>query len=82
MSRAISEVVIILIKFSLEDNQSKTTTQKLKLTLYYLSIVVFGNLLMFILMTYNFGIIMALILGNMIGFFLFGLNSKNREMHA
>ena len=41
------------------------------LTLIYTLIVFMSYLLMFILMTYNFGVIMAVILGNALGYLLF-----------
>jgi hypothetical protein len=41
------------------------------LTLLYTVIVFMSYLLMFILMTYNFGVIMAVILGNTVGYCLF-----------
>lgn len=77
-----TKYIRILITFSLEEADKKTTKQKLKLTLYYFFIVFFGNLLMFILMTYNFGIILALLFGNALGFFLFGFDNKSRSQVA
>ena len=47
------------------------------MTTYYLTIILVSHLIMFILMSYNLGIIIAVIIGNGIGFFLFGFNFNN-----
>lgn len=49
---------------------------KLIHTAMYMSVVFYAYLIMFILMTYNFGIIMMVILGNSVGYFLFGFPEK------
>lgn len=50
------------------------------LTLLYTIIVLMSYLLMFILMTYNFGVIMAVILGNAVGYLLF-FNIKPKRLN-
>jgi len=58
-------------------NKNKITlNSRINLTLYYTSIVFFSHFLMFLMMTYNLGIIIALILGNMVGYFIFGFKKQ------
>ncbi len=55
-------------------------TNRLFLTLLYTVIVFMSYLLMFILMTYNFGVILMVILGNTVGYCLFfTLKSKKQS---
>jgi len=51
--------------------------ERINSTLYYTSIVFLSHFLMFLLMTYNLGIIISLIIGNMIGYFIFGFKNLN-----
>lgn len=76
--------IILLTYFSREEAASiyTSTWDKLKLTLYYTIIVIMSNLLMFLMMTYNFGIIMAVIIGNAIGFMIFGIDNKLENMSS
>ena len=65
----------------LDSGKSNTNSQvhiatKLKLMALYGSIVFYSYLVMFLLMTYNFGVIMSVIFGNAIGYFLFGFSEK------
>jgi hypothetical protein len=43
------------------------------MTLYYGLVVIMSHIIMFLIMTYNFGIIVSIILGNAFGYFIFGL---------
>ena len=55
--------------------------QRILLTAYYALIVFLSYLVMFILMTYNFGIIMTAIIGNVIGYMIF-FNTKSISMNT
>lgn len=63
------------------ENSNRSLSHKLLITLYYIIIVFLSHLIMFILMTYSFGIIMSVLFGNAVGFFIFGL-SKNSEIES
>jgi hypothetical protein len=55
---------------------------RFKYTLYYTEVVFFSNLIMLLLMTYNFGIILAVLSGNGLGFYFFSLkDSKMRPQY-
>ena len=60
---------------------SVDTINRVILTLLYTVIVIMSYLLMFVLMTYNFGIIMSVILGNAVGYFIF-FNAVCRVKHS
>jgi hypothetical protein len=55
-------------------------SQRLSLTLYYTAVTFFSHLMMFILMTYNVGIICVVLLGNAVGFYFFSLKEKKPQI--
>jgi hypothetical protein len=63
---------------SLEDaNQDRRSWKdKILLTLHYSFIVLNGQIIMFLLMTYNFWIILSMIVGNGVGYFFFHSNKS------
>ncbi len=64
-----------------EPGKIKTSKcDKLKVSLYYITIVFFSHLIMFLLMTYNFGIIIIILLGNGVGFYLFGFKKDKLRL--
>ena len=69
--------------YSLDEPGKKRLSNydKLKISLYYVSIVFFSHLIMFLLMTYNFGIIMIVLLGNGVGFYLFGFKRDKLRLN-
>ena len=63
-------------RLSLDKNDPNVPVKsRISTTLYYTLIVFFSHFLMFLLMTYNLGIIISLILGNMVGYFIFGFRN-------
>ena len=67
-----------LLANNAEDNTIKskkeleiTLSLRFFLTILYTAIVIFSYILMFILMTYNMGIILVVILGNTLGYLIF-----------
>jgi len=62
---------ITVQKIDSNDKEEEYKSLRISLTLYYTLIVFMSNLIMFILMTYNFGIILSVILGNVVGYGLF-----------
>jgi len=75
-----------LLNFVLRLDEEKINNDelkfKIKMTLYYFSVVFVSNLLMFFMMTYNLGIILAILFGNVVGFWLFHLSHvpKNKPV--
>jgi hypothetical protein len=71
------------IYYSLDDTQQKTfsitISNRVKTTLYYTFLIFLSHFIMLILMTYNFWIICAMIIGHGIGYYLFHLNQKNKN---
>ncbi len=63
------------------DATNRSLKHKALISLYYLAIVFLSHLIMFILMTYSFGIIMAVLVGNAVGFFIFGF-TKTSSVYA
>jgi Na+/H+ antiporter NhaC len=59
-------------------NAQVDPTSRIILTLIYALIVIMSYTLMFVLMSYNFGIIMSVIVGNSIGYLLF-FNTKSKN---
>lgn len=55
---------------------------KLKLTSFYFIVIFVSHLIMFILMTYNLGIILASLFGDTFGFFLFGLREEKKKVES
>lgn len=53
-----------------EDNENKTNNYIAK-SLFYFSIILLSNLTMFFLMSYNFFVLLTIILSNIIGFVVF-----------
>lgn len=62
-----------------ETSEALTISKKLHMTLFYFLVVFLSYLIMFFLMSYNFGIIVALLVGNALGFFVFGIKSSNKK---
>lgn len=54
-----------------EDNENKTNNNYIAKSLFYFSIILLSNLTMFFLMSYNFFVLLAIILSNIIGFVVF-----------
>ena len=60
-------------------NETLYLKEKLILTCLYTMTVLLSVIQMFFLMSYNLWIILCLILGNIIGYFLFGLNTSKKR---
>ena len=72
---------ITVQKIDSNDKEEEYKSLRISLTLYYTLIVFMSNLIMFILMTYNFGIILSVILGNVVGYGLFFNQCNNVNIH-
>ena len=55
---------------------------KLVLTAFYFLVIVLANVHMFFVMSCNFYIILGLIIGNVVGFYIFGLDIEKREFES
>lgn len=82
------ELLLSLRRSLIEEYTSQNEAEKfdlktkVNLTLYYTSVVLLANFNMFFLMSYNFWILLALIFGNVIGYFVFGMNLKKKEFNS
>ena len=63
-------------------SNSISTKKKMKLTLLHFSCCFLSTVLMFIMMTYNFWLILIILAGNITGYFLFALNWKIYEFRS
>ncbi len=66
-------------KYQSESVSALSLTNKLVLTLFYTVVATLSIVHMFFLMSCNVYIVICLILGNVIGYLLFGLNIKRKE---
>lgn len=72
------------IKFSIDiDSGTKIKLQdKIIITLIHLAIALFIYILMFCVMTYNLWIILSILLGNSVGYAIFGFSGKTTLRNA
>jgi hypothetical protein len=71
-----STKVIPAFTISLEKNGQLSMKEKLNMTAYYTGVLLLSHFSMLLMMTYNMGVILAIIFGNGVGYFLFGTQKK------
>lgn len=70
----------LIKKYSKDSNPNYSIDKKAYLVLVYSGIIFLSALHMFFLMGCNFWIVLSIIIGNLIGYIIFGLNDKINKL--